>query len=562
MKLFRLLGTFFLALGIFGTARLDCLAVQFDYGPVETLPDEADASDYIALGTESESYVVQPGDTLWGISRRFWGTGTKYQRILQENQDVIADAHLLMPGDVLTLSESLYIPKDRYDRGGLRSGGGFHIASPDMVQHSYFLGIDMDVDDVFPDDISVYSLPVTNTMGENALTATKEDWEAFRAEVIRCSGDCDGRVSNLQFEKYTVVDGCDLCGYSFDFDKGGAIEEYVVFYRFGQRNMVEVIGKRERKKGAEQDTQLIDVTRYIAASFEDFGGRVGMGYTKMTDNVGAYDWNYPELHNPFSSAMKNYVVSVPRPDKNYPGDHEIAWKEPLLEQALRNALIELWQLTDAEKEAFEERPVMASDLAVITDIDCILYEPGSRRASNDPEADGGPVLYVDFNGHTEKIYPGTDNSFSYEDFGNFAEAETFSISARGLADYSFISNMTHLKFLSLTAIDTVEDIGFLAALTEVRTLQLIGVYSYAKGAPAGFLEITDLSVLENCKELRYLYLRTPLVTDFSFLKECPEICTLDLSGEYSGKISVIPDMELLTNARFLDFYGENYRFEP
>lgn len=487
MKFIRLFGTVLLAFGIFCAARMDCLAVQFNYRPVETIPVDADRSDYIALGTECGSYVVQSGDTLWGISRRFWGTGTEYEKILLENQDIISDVHLLMPGDVLTISGSLYIPKDRYDRGGLRSESGFHIASPDMVQHSYFLGNDMDVDDVFPSDISVYSLPVTNTMGENALTASQEDWEAFKEEVIRCGETCGGRVSNLQFEKYTVENGCDLCGYSFDFDMGDAFKEFVVFYRLGERNMVEVIGKRTRERGAEPDTELVDVTRYIAASFEDFGGSVGMGYTKMTDNVGAYDWNYPELHNPFSSAMKNYVVYAAKPDENYPGDCEITWSEPLFEQAVRNALIELWHLT---------------------------------------------------------------------------EAEELTMSACGLTDYSFIANMTHLKSLCIVADETVKDIGFLAALGEVRTLQLLGVYSYVEGKPAGFLEITDLSVLKNCKELRYLYLRTPQVTDFSFLKECPEICTMDLSGEYLRKSSVIPAPELLPNARFLDFYGENYRFEP
>lgn len=69
-----------------------------------------------------------------------------------------------MPGDVLTISESLYIPKDRYDRGGLVSEGGVHIASPDMVEHSYFLTNDVEWD--FGSDICVYSLPVTNTMGK------------------------------------------------------------------------------------------------------------------------------------------------------------------------------------------------------------------------------------------------------------------------------------------------------------------------------------------------------------------------------------------------------------
>jgi len=561
MKFSRLLGTFLLAFCIFGAARLDCQAVQYDYAPLETLPAGANPSDYIALGMKEESYIVRPGDTLWGISRRFWGTGTKYERILQENQEMISDAELLMPGDVLALSEKLYIPRDRYDRGGLRTAG-FHIATPDMVQHSYFLENDMDVDNAASTDISVYSLPVTNTMGENALTATEEDWEAFMTEAIRCSETCGGRVSALRFEKYTLEDGCDLCGYSFDFDLGGAIKEYVVFYRFGRQNMVEVIGKRSRGKGEEQDTMLIDVTRYIAASFEDFGGKAGMGYAKMADYVGAYDWNYPELHNPFTSAMKNYVGgAAERPKENHPEDYEIVWAEPRFEQAVRNSLIELWKLTDEEKEAFLSRPVMASDLAVITDISCTLYKPGNWHADDDPESKGGPVLYISLNGHMEKIYPGEETGFSYEDLGWFREAKELEIWNCGVKDYSFISNLMHLKSLSLMADETVEDISFLASLKEMRTLQLLGVYSGVKGKPAGFLEITDLSVLKNCKELRYLCLRSPQVTDYSFLKECPEICTLNLSGEWNGQEPVLPDLELLPNARFLEFYGESYRFE-
>lgn len=131
-----------------------------------------------------------------------------------------------------------------------------------------------------------------------------------------------------------------------------------------------------------------------------------------------------------------------------------------------------------------------------------------------------------------------------------------------LSDFSFIANMTHLKVLSLSPAATVEDIEFLSALKELRTLQLVGAYTYEEGAPAGFLKLTDLSVLANCGELRYLYLWTPLVMDFSFLKSCPEICTMDMEGEWKGKEQAIPDLELLPNARFLDFYGENYRFEP
>lgn len=547
---------------LFFSVKKDCLAVQYDYKPREALLAEDHKSDFIRLGAQSRSYKVKPGDTLWGISRQLLGTGARYEEILKDNCSSIGDVYHLMPGDVLTVSQSLYIPKDRYDRGGLVSEGGFHIASPDMVKHSLFLTNNLNEGDIYGSDISIYSLPVTNQMEENALTASEEDWEAFTAEVMRCSENCGGRVSNLKFEKYTVENGCDLCGYSFDFDAGDEIWEYVAFYRLGERNMAEVIGKREKEPGKPQDTLLIDVARYIAASFEDFGGRIGMGYTKMADNVGAWDWNYPELHNLFTSAMKNYVVYAERPDENYPNDHEILWKEPMFEQAVRNGLTELWQLNEEEKAAFLERPLMASDMAVIKNINCTLYNPGTRRADEDAMAAGGPVLYLTCNGHLEKIYPGKDSMFSYEDLGSFTGAEELVMSGCETADFSFIANMTHLKTLRINAGTTVEDIEFLSPLKELRMLQLVGVYTYEEGAPAGFLKLTDLSVLANCGELRYLYLCTPLVTDFSFLNGCPEICTVNLMGEWKGKEPSIPDMKLLPNARFLDFYGENYRFEP
>ena len=431
-----------------------------------------------------------------------------------------------------------------------------------MVDHDFFLTTEIDDVSFYGSDICIFSLPVMNQMGENALTASEEDWAAFMVEVTRCSENCGGRVSDLQFERYKVENGCDLCGYSFDFDTENGIMEYVMFCRLGERNMAEVIGVRGREQGAPRDTRLIDVTRYIAASFEDFGGRIGMGRTKGTDNVGAYDWNYPELHNLFTAAMQNYVIYAERPDKNYPGDYEVIWAEPKFEQAVRNALGELWQLDEEERAEFWERPLMASDLAVITNVQCTLYLPGQRHADEDPAADGGSVIYLNCNGHTEKIYPGKDVNFSYEDLGHFTEAKVLGMYSCNLTDYSFITQMPHLKELCLIARETVDNIDFLSESEELRTLQLSGVYSYEEGEPAGFLEIKDLSVLKNCKELRYLYLQTPQVTDFSFLEGCQEICTMNLSGEWKDQEPAIPDLELLPNARFLDFYGESYRFEP
>lgn len=60
----------------------------------ETLREEP---DFVA-------YIVQPGDTLWGISRKFYGTGALYERIAQENAAVLSGYKYLMPGMRLEIS--------------------------------------------------------------------------------------------------------------------------------------------------------------------------------------------------------------------------------------------------------------------------------------------------------------------------------------------------------------------------------------------------------------------------------------------------------------------------
>jgi nucleoid-associated protein YgaU len=49
-------------------------------------------------------YVVQSGDTLSGIARRFYGRSTDWHRIVEWNEDRIEDSDRLKPGIKLRLS--------------------------------------------------------------------------------------------------------------------------------------------------------------------------------------------------------------------------------------------------------------------------------------------------------------------------------------------------------------------------------------------------------------------------------------------------------------------------
>lgn len=264
------------------------------------LPEWAEPEDFITLtGDEMLEYEVQEGDSLWRISERFCGSGYQWTTIVR-TEDAPEDPNYLLVGETVFVPEFFYIRRDPSSLGGLCSEGSFQIEQPYGFSY-YFL--DGDVSYAFwEEENQIHSLPVTNPVGENPFH-DPEDWEAFQAEAIRCSEElCPGRVSNLAFEKSHVEDGYDLYGYSFEYDTGEEIIEYVDFFKFGKDNMSEVIGVRKQ----EPNTVLVNTVRYVAASFTDYGGEPGMGWGRPITNVGADKWEYPYLHNLFEAAREQF----------------------------------------------------------------------------------------------------------------------------------------------------------------------------------------------------------------------------------------------------------------
>jgi nucleoid-associated protein YgaU len=56
-----------------------------------------------ARPAEGLTYTVKSGDTLWAISKRFYGDGNQWSRIHEANRDLIKDPDLIQPGWVLTI---------------------------------------------------------------------------------------------------------------------------------------------------------------------------------------------------------------------------------------------------------------------------------------------------------------------------------------------------------------------------------------------------------------------------------------------------------------------------
>lgn len=274
------------------------------FAPVRELPEGASPEDYIKLTNDKMmEYEVREGDSLWRISERFYGSGYQWTAIVRA-EDAPKDPNYLPVGEKVSMPEISYIRKDPNSRGGLRSEGSFRIEQPDGFAY-YFLDDNVNYMP-WEEENQIHNLPVTNPTAENPFHEP-EDWEAFQAEVIRCSEElCPGRVSNLTFEKSCLEDDCDLYGYYFEYDTGNEIIEYVDFFKFGKDNMAEVIGVREQ----EPNAVLVNTVRYMAASFTDYGGKPGMGWGGATrPNVGADQWEYPYLHNLFEAAKEQFEDS-------------------------------------------------------------------------------------------------------------------------------------------------------------------------------------------------------------------------------------------------------------
>ena len=59
--------------------------------------EEGDLTNPVRLVT------VQPGNTLWGISRRSYGEGTLYVRVFEANRQRIRDPDLIYPKQVFKI---------------------------------------------------------------------------------------------------------------------------------------------------------------------------------------------------------------------------------------------------------------------------------------------------------------------------------------------------------------------------------------------------------------------------------------------------------------------------
>jgi nucleoid-associated protein YgaU len=62
--------------------------------------------DFTQVKLTDDTFIVQPGNSLWRIARKTYGHGVQYTVIYEANKDRIGDPNLIYPGQIFTLPKS------------------------------------------------------------------------------------------------------------------------------------------------------------------------------------------------------------------------------------------------------------------------------------------------------------------------------------------------------------------------------------------------------------------------------------------------------------------------
>lgn len=540
-------------------------------------PEDRGAGHYFEfVNGEEEYYTVQAGDTLWGIALEYYGSGTEYQKLWEDNKELINTPETLQIGTELKLQERLYTAVGMQD-----------YVRDDMIRDS--VNTDAAAWEWEPggDCYQIFqTLTYRNDFGEKAPCRY---WEEFKREATACATKvCGDRVSELSFARYRVTGLCDMGYYQFVFDGGskkylimtafsytdeGESEEFVVYNGYGEEMFLDC------KNMKSEIFTVCDLDRCDEEDLEEARGKTFyqaarcidslMYYPKMADYVGADDWKYPQLHNTFTQAMHSFCEEPLERAAVSSKDRQIVWKDVVLEELVREELARLWQLTDEEKRAFMERPVTAADVAGIERLS--LYVDDKDRNTylqlNSWAESRNAVLY----NKGEPVKSSHKVLTTLDDLANFTGLNRVDITLCGseITDFSALGQLTGMRELCLELENTQsrignQDIAFLEKLTNLRLLYLCGwdreEDSYFSNPTRALEQITDLSVLENCPCLAYLRLTTGNVENYDFLKDLPQMYYIELMGA-GDMINVSPDLALLPNACFVEYYDEQIVFD-
>ena len=432
--------------------------------------------------------------------------------------------------------QTCYIKKQTGSRGGFSSPACSYDVPVDWTYGSKSGEPCLDV--YWPDDSDA---EICTHITENRMfpEGVEDGWKEMQKQIRASAGKTQGvKFSEFRFERYRRSDGRELLFYSFLCSGGDEKVRYAVAYVTGESYLAEFIGscpQSEEQGMTTSDYAIEEITRYMAASYEETKAEKNFDQLKYRPYTGYENWAYEDLHNPFALASELYA---PGEDKPLAGeDRAITFISKEWEDLIRLAVGYHYDMSDAEWDKFSDRSVYASDLAWITEV-TMTESPIPGR---DTVSVGGLV--------PQDEVCASYNLTSFQDIAVLPNLEELTLEIGSASDYEVLKTCPSLEELTIVSAEPMEDIEWICDLPNLKSLTLrISMFSrlnemgYEKegGTTFGKKEGTEGSTakagnwedtLKQCTSLPYLDLERTGMMDFEFLKALPDLYTFRLSGE-------------------------------
>ena len=520
------------------------------YPLMDAVPEGEEPDGYIMLLSPGDTvYQVKAGDTLWGISREFYRTGTAWQVLAEQYPGLADGSETLLPGMELSVPRIQYVRKQEDSKGGFSSPActydfpsDWHFGYPEWEPclTSYWSQCQ---------DATVYvHITESEPLGFPFPGYDREQYQETVEQIQNCmketTADRPGiEFGELEFDSYLRQDGTELFFYTFLAETEEIRVRYGVAYVDGGTYTAEVIGFCPLPEN-ENDEGLIcpieEITRYIAASYTEFDEEKNFSSLKYRPYTGHETWDWEKLHNPFAMAAVYY-----RAEENAVltgEDYDIAFESEEWEDLLRKMVRYHFDLSKEEQEELENRPLRASDLAWITEVSLTEHPvPGRDDVDVNGLEPGGEYDLADYNLTTAR------------DLAVLPNLRSLTLEIGTISDYEALVDCAGLEELTIVSAEPLKDATWLSKLPALKSLTLeismfthLHTLGFTDDDPTTFssetMPDTDyyeqtsydqafFDALGECGGLEYLSIRHRGAFDSSFLEKLPGLYCFRLSGE-------------------------------
>ena len=292
---------------------------------------EEETDDVIHLGfgpKEDVTYVVEPGDSLWRIAKKFYGDGGRYSHLIEGNPKL--QENVLLPGEEIIIPHKDYSVYRRRDEEGFglsycRLPSGEPCPTRFVTAKSidwYYGSMQFDacagLDVMWPKtykDLGQFAFQADKIHVFCRVDANPEGdffdgkWEEARASIEKSAALYCGEAAHcFAFKRYDMDNGENLYCYSFLLYKQRERLLCSVAYRLCDNMLVEFIGVEPLRAyaGSSVDDlsnrEVMNRVPYLAA-VADTNVKIEEAQYDPETFYGRENWEFPQLHNPFALAL-------------------------------------------------------------------------------------------------------------------------------------------------------------------------------------------------------------------------------------------------------------------